>query len=93
MYYTYILECINSKSNRKIYYVGFTDDLKSRVKQHKIRNTKTTKPFDRIELIYYEACLNKRDAIIREHQLKTGFGRGYIKRRLKNHLESQADVV
>jgi hypothetical protein len=32
-----------------------------------------------------EACLSKEDASEREKQLKTGFGRGYLKRRLKNY--------
>jgi predicted GIY-YIG superfamily endonuclease len=33
-------------------------------------------------LLYFEACFNKEDAIAREKQLKTGFGRAYLKRRL-----------
>jgi len=38
------------------------------------------------KLIYYEACLSKKDAQNRERQLKTGFGRGYLRRRLKDYL-------
>ena len=89
MYYTYILECIDSDRNRKKLYVGWTEDLKSRLIKHKARSTKTTKSFDYFRLIYFEACLSKTDAIRREKQLKTGFGRGYIKRRLEGYL---ADV-
>jgi putative endonuclease len=36
-----------------------------------------------LKLIYYEACLSEEMAIAREKQLKTGFGRAYLKRRLK----------
>jgi hypothetical protein len=33
-------------------------------------------------LEYYEACRFERSARLREKQLKTGFGRAYLKRRL-----------
>jgi putative endonuclease len=87
MYYTYILKCIDAKTNRQILYVGSTSDLRKRFASHISKNTKTTKKFDKIELIYYEVCLNKTDARKRELQLKTGFGRGYIKRRLTTYLK------
>ena len=70
-----------------IFYVGVTNNLIKRIKSHKSESTDTTKQFDIIELVYYEACLNKKDAYIRERQLKTGFGRGYIKRRIGNYLK------
>jgi len=85
-YYTYILEC--SKKNITNLYIGYCKNLKTRIKRHLNKEVKTTKKFDKIELIYYEACLNKADAIKREKQLKTGFGRGYLKRRLKNYFSS-----
>jgi putative endonuclease len=85
-YYTYVLRCIDLKRNKTIFYVGVTDNLINRYKDHKSKSVETTKAYDIIELIYYEASLNKKDAIYREKQLKTGFGRGYIKRRLKNYL-------
>ncbi|KKU16191.1 MAG: hypothetical protein UX24_C0018G0009, partial [Candidatus Giovannonibacteria bacterium GW2011_GWB1_45_9b] len=50
---------------------------------------KTTKSFNKIELVYYEACLDKTDARKRELQLKTGFGRGYVNKRLENFLEDK----
>ena len=87
MYYTYVLLCIDKKNNRKHFYIGFTGDLIERMKSHKSEEVKTTKSFDNIKLVYYEACLNKDDAIEREKQLKTGFGRSYIKRRIKCFLE------
>ena len=69
-------------------YTGSTDDIDEREIDHKTKSVKTTKTFDRIELVYYEACLNKTDAIKRERQLKTGFGRGYLKRRTENYLKA-----
>lgn len=67
-------------------YVGFTNDLRQRVLQHKTKSVKTTKKFDTVALVYYEACSSKKDAQKRELQLKTGFGRGYLKRRLEDYF-------
>jgi hypothetical protein len=39
------------------------------------------------ELAYYEASKNEIDAKNRERQLKTGFGRGYIRKRLQNYIK------
>lgn len=87
MYYIYVLKCDDLKRKRRKFYVGFSDDLEKRLKAHKSGGTKTTKSFEEVELVYYEACINKTDAIKREKQLKTGFGRGYIKRRIENYLK------
>lgn len=88
MYYTYVLLCIDSKRNRRKFYIGSTKDYKNRVIQHKAKSVKTTKSFDSIELVYMEMCLSKKDTNKREIQLKTGFGRGYLKRRLENYLRT-----
>jgi putative endonuclease len=44
-----------------------------------VEATKDRRP---LKLVYYEGCLNKTSAILREKQLKTGFGRAYLKKRL-----------
>lgn len=85
MYYTYVLLCKN-KDEKPDMYIGSTGDLRKRISRHKMKGVDTTKKFDTIELIYYEACLSKRDARKRELQLKTGFGRGYLKRRLESYF-------
>lgn len=77
-YYTYVLK---SRKDGKLY-VGWTSDLKVRLKKHnqgKVESTNLRYPLD---LIYYEACLTKDKAVLREKQLKSGFGRAYLKRRL-----------
>jgi putative endonuclease len=62
--------------------VGSTADLKRRLAEHRRGKTKTTTPMTDLMLVYYEACLSEKDAEARERQLKTGFGRAYLKRRL-----------
>jgi putative endonuclease len=84
MYYTYVLACKGGIEGSTIY-IGSTGDLKQRIATHKAGGVRTTKKFGTIEIIYYEACVNKTDARKRELQLKTGFGRGYLKRRLEQY--------
>jgi predicted GIY-YIG superfamily endonuclease len=87
MSYVYILQ---SEKDGK-FYTGWTKDLKSRIKEHnegKVLSTKHRRPF---KLIYYEFCLNEKDAIRREKYLKTAWGKRYIKSRLKNYLTGQGD--
>lgn len=77
-YYTYVLRSL--KDNKL--YTGYTENLEKRFDQHnsgKVKSTENRQPF---ELVYFEACLDKESAIRREKQLKTGFGRSYLKRRL-----------
>lgn len=87
MYYTYVLLCSNEKG-KKEFYTGSCEVLEDRFEDHITHSVKTTKKFDKVELVYYEACLNKTDARKRELQLKTGFGRGYLKRRIESYLKS-----
>lgn len=80
MFYTYVLQ---SEKDNKLY-IGWTDDLRSRLDKHNKGLTISTKLRRPFKLIYYEACINKQGAIKREKALKTGFGRAYLKRRISN---------
>lgn len=80
MFYTYVLL---SKKDGK-FYIGYTEDLGNRLKQHEAGKVKSTSFRLPIVLIYYECCLNRFDAIKRERYLKTGVGKRYIRNRLKN---------
>ena len=77
-YYTYVL--LSLKDNE--IYIGYTDDLNHRLKEHNLGNVLATKSRLPLKLIYFEACLNREKAIKREKALKTGFGRKYIKSRI-----------
>jgi len=66
-YYCYIL--INK--NRTVLYIGYTDNLKRRIIQHK-NGTATifTKKYSVHDLVYFEVFDNKKNAKSREQQLK-----------------------
>ena len=51
-----------------------------------MKSTQARRPF---KLIYYEACLNQKDALRREKYLKTAYGKRYIKNRLRGYLDEQ----
>lgn len=77
-YYTYVLE---SKKDNKLY-IGWTNNLEKRLKDHNNKKVDSTKNRIPLNLIYFEACLSKQEAIKREKYFKTGFGRRYLKNRL-----------
>jgi len=87
-YYTYALECKYVDGNKQ-FYIGSTKDLVSRFREHKNRQVVATKKYSEIKLVYYEACLSKTDSRKREIQLKTGFGRGYLKKRIYGYLHCE----
>ena len=77
-YYTYVLRSVKDND----LYVGYTPDLKTRLKSHNKGEVKATKGRRPLELIYYEACLIKEKALKREKYFKTRFGRRFLKQRL-----------
>lgn len=78
MHFTYVLKSV---VDDKIY-VGYTNNLRKRLKEHnlgKVRATKTRRP---LVIIYYEACHNKHKALEREKYFKSGYGRRFLKNRI-----------
>lgn len=76
MSYIYLLQYPQSK----YIYIGFTNDLKTRIKQHR-RNKPGYK------LVYYEFYTSEKDARKRERQLKKyGSSLGHLKKRIFNGL-------
>ncbi|KKQ98795.1 MAG: hypothetical protein UT24_C0001G0076 [Candidatus Woesebacteria bacterium GW2011_GWB1_39_12] len=75
-----------SFKDRKLY-IGYSEDLEARTKEHfkgRVRATKSRLP---VILIYYEAYTNVKDAKSREKFLKSGFGRSQLKKALQNKLK------
>jgi len=67
-------------------YIGYSADLKVRLKQHNNGKSSATKPHRPYKLVFYEAFLNKVDAENREKYLKSGYGRRSIRKILEKYL-------
>lgn len=78
MFYTYVLQ---SSKDGKLY-IGYTDNLLRRCKEHNNGLVKATRSRTPLKLVYYEACLKKEKAIKREKYFKTGYGRKFLKERI-----------
>lgn len=82
-FYVYILRSLKNES----FYIGYSTDLKKRIKQHNNGENQSTKPFRPYKLIFYEAFLNEKDAKNREKYLKGGYGRRSIQKMLMNYIK------
>ena len=84
-YYVYVLLSLKDSD----FYVGFTENLRKRFKEHnegKNLSTKCLCPFD---LIFYKAYRNKYDTLRREKYLKSTKGKTTLKSMLKEYLENK----
>ncbi|MBT8186632.1 MAG: GIY-YIG nuclease family protein [Maribacter sp.] len=82
-YYVYVLRSINFERN----YIGFTNNLSKRLRQHNAGKTKSTKPYLPWAILFFESFSTKKEALEREKFLKTGKGREYIKKRPRGATE------
>lgn len=80
MQYVYVLQ---SNKDGEIY-VGCTNDLKKRLVLHNAKKVLSTKRHALYSLIYYEAYVNEMDAFARERYMKTGWGKAFLRKTLKN---------
>ena len=56
--------------DKKTFYVGMSNDVKSRLTEHKNKESLFTKKFSDIDIVYCEKYNNKTEAAEREQQLK-----------------------
>ncbi len=83
-YYVYVLQSLI----KNWIYVGFTENLKKRFKEHNHGNSPSTYKYKPFELIHYEAYKNKVDAKRRELYLKTTKGRTTLKTMLRDYFNN-----
>ena len=74
-FWVYVLKC-----NDDSFYIGQTDDIPRRWKEHWKGEVSWTKPRLGVTLIHYESFPTREEAVKREKDLKTGFGRKWLKR-------------
>ena len=76
MYYVYILRCSDNT-----YYVGLTENIKARLKEHAEKECKYTKSRLPVKLIWFAVFYNKKKAAEFEQYLKSGSGNAFFKKR------------
>ncbi|PIP62546.1 hypothetical protein COW98_03495 [Candidatus Roizmanbacteria bacterium CG22_combo_CG10-13_8_21_14_all_35_9] len=77
MFYVYILRLSNNS-----YYVGYSSDLKERIKYHNYGLVPSTKNLLPVKLIYYSAFLSQKKAADFEKYLKSSSGFAFRNKRL-----------
>jgi len=84
MHFFYILK---SKKSKKLY-LGYTNDLRKRIKEHNQGLSRATKPYIPWQIVYYEAYLSKEEALKRENNLKLRANAwNQLKRRIKKSIQ------
>ncbi|MFH1710655.1 MAG: GIY-YIG nuclease family protein [bacterium] len=65
MYYVYILRNLNGR-----HYTGYSEDLNKRLRSHNSNRVRSTKNKGPWEIVYYEAYKTRKEAYLRERQIK-----------------------
>ena len=69
------------------FYIGFSTNLRGRLRQHQDGESFATKSRGPWKLIYYEAYTEREDAEGREKFLKSGAGRRFLRAELRHYLK------
>jgi putative endonuclease len=69
------------------FYIGFSTNLRARLRQHQDGDSSATKSRGPWKLIYYEAYTEREDAKGREQFLKSGAGRRFLRTQLRHYLK------
>lgn len=80
------IEWYLSHKRQNYIYIGYTEDLRQRIKDHNKGFSKSTKPYLPLEIIHYEAYRNEKDAKRREKYLKTNKGKMTMMTMLKEYF-------
>ncbi len=79
MYQVYVLKSLN----RNYIYVGLTNNLERRIKEHQEGKSYTTRAYNPFNLIITEEFESRLEARNREKYLKSGSGKEWIKQEIK----------
>jgi putative endonuclease len=85
-FYVYVLQ----NKSKNFVYVGFSNNLKDRFQKHNNQEVLSTKTYAPLDLIFYEAYRNKKDAERREDYFKTTKGKVTLRAMLKEFLNNTA---
>jgi putative endonuclease len=79
LYYVYLIESVSTEDQR---YVGMTDDLRQRLREHNAGESSHTSRFRPWKLATYIAFTDRTKAEVFERYLKSGSGHAFARKRL-----------
>jgi putative endonuclease len=82
VFYVYVLRSESDSG----FYIGFSTNLRARLRQHQNGDSFATSHRGPWKLIYYEAYTEREDAEGRERFLKSGAGRRFLRAQLRHYL-------
>jgi putative endonuclease len=82
VFYVYVLRSESDSG----FYIGFSTNLRARLRQHQDGESFATSHRGPWKLIYYEAYTEREDAEGREKFLKSGAGRRFLRTQLRHYL-------
>ena len=74
-FFCYVLKCVDGS-----FYIGQTDDIARRLKEHRRKECSWTSSRLPVGLIHHEVFNRREEAVAREKELKTGYGRAWLKK-------------
>ncbi|KUK83632.1 MAG: Putative endonuclease containing a URI domain [Microgenomates bacterium 39_6] len=82
MYYVYVIQSEKDSS----LYKGITNNLQRRLRDHNLGKNQSTKSKTPYRLFYYETFGTRKEAREREKWLKSGVGREFLKKLIKENI-------
>jgi putative endonuclease len=82
MFYVYVIRSIRSVSDPKRYYIGFTQNIDQRLKEHNEGKSFHTAKYGPWKLAVYLAVPSKTKALDLERYFKSGSGRAFLQRHI-----------
>ena len=85
MYVVYVLQ---SETYKRMY-IGMTNDLERRIKEHNNGKTKSTRYYKPWKVLFIESFSTRLEAREREKYLKSGIGRKWLDEMFPNYRASR----
>ncbi|HMB65387.1 MAG TPA: GIY-YIG nuclease family protein [Patescibacteria group bacterium] len=85
IYYVYVIQ---SEVDGRLY-VGLSENIEKRLKEHNTRQVFSTKGYRPWKLVYKEKVRNRQEARKREKYFKSGSGKEYLKEKINNSEVAQ----
>lgn len=89
MFFIYLIESLKTGE----IYIGFTDNLVRRLKEHNQGLNFSTKKDRPWKYVYIEGCTERTDAIRREKYLKSTQGRRMLRKRLRDYFKQKCRKI